>query len=120
VPPGNAWSLLSFVALVGAFLTYTPSASSSSSNQAIAVPRAVPESFNLILPLTTTFDVDRTDDTAAATACTVAPNDCSLRDAIIAANTNLSADGSCFSLVQSLVELKSRLLPEKSGVKNNL
>jgi hypothetical protein len=30
-----------------------------------------------------TFDVDRADDTAAATACTVAPNDCSLRGAII-------------------------------------
>jgi hypothetical protein len=38
------------------------------------------------------FDVDRTDDTAAATACTDADNDCSLRGAIIAANTNGSAD----------------------------
>lgn len=35
-----------------------------------------------------TFDVDRFDDTAAATACTAAPNDCSLRGAIIAANGN--------------------------------
>jgi uncharacterized repeat protein (TIGR01451 family) len=32
--------------------------------------------------------VDRTDDTAAATACTAAANDCSLRGAIIAANAN--------------------------------
>jgi hypothetical protein len=44
------------------------------------------------LMFVTTFDVDRNDDTAAATACTVAPNDCSLRGAIIAANTSLSAD----------------------------
>jgi hypothetical protein len=34
-----------------------------------------------------TFDVDRADDTAAATACDPAiPSDCSLRGAIIAAN----------------------------------
>jgi hypothetical protein len=45
-----------------------------------------------MLPLTTTFDVDRTDDTAAATACTAAPGDCSLRGAIIAANADVSAD----------------------------
>ncbi len=88
-----AWSLLTFAALVGAFLTSTQSASSSSSNQPIVIPRAVPGTSNLLLPLlTTTFDVDRTDDTAAATACTAAPDDCSLRGAIIAANTNLSAD----------------------------
>jgi hypothetical protein len=35
------------------------------------------------------LDVDRTDDTAAATACTAAPNDCSLRGAIIAANADV-------------------------------
>ena len=87
-----AWSLLTLVVLVGAFLTYTQSASSSSSNQHIAVPRAVPGTSNLIPPLPTTFDVDRTDDTAAATACTAAPNDCSLRGAIIAANADVSAD----------------------------
>jgi hypothetical protein len=39
----------------------------------------------------TTLDVDRTDDVAAASACTVAANDCSLRGAIIAANADLSA-----------------------------
>ena len=87
-----ALSLLTLVVLVGAFLSYTQSASSSSSNQRSAVARAVPTTLNLILPLTTTFDVDRTDDTAAATACTAAPNDCSLRGAIIAANTDVSAD----------------------------
>src|SRR5262249_1538392 len=35
-----------------------------------------------------TLDVDGTDDPAAATACTAAPNDCSLRGAIITANGN--------------------------------
>ena len=77
-----ALSLLTLVVLAGAFLKYTQSASSSSSN---------PKTFNL-MPVATTFDVDRTDDTAAATACTAGPNDCSLRGAIIAANTNISGD----------------------------
>lgn len=80
--------LLTFAALVSV-LTYTHSASSSSSNQPFG---AVLQSSNLILPLTTTFTVDRTDDTAVATACTGASNDCSLRGAIIAANADLSAD----------------------------
>jgi len=40
----------------------------------------------------TTFVVDRTDDVATATACTSAPDDCSLRGAIIAANTAPGAD----------------------------
>ena len=39
----------------------------------------------------TMLDVDRTDDTAAATACTASPNDCSLRGAIINANADLGA-----------------------------
>jgi hypothetical protein len=34
------------------------------------------------------IDVDRTDDTAAASACTAAPNDCSLRGAVANANLN--------------------------------
>lgn len=88
-----AWSLLTMVVLVGALLNYTASASSSSANQHAAVVRTAREISPLMLPpLTTTFDVDRTDDTAAATACTAAPNDCSLRGAVIAANTNVSAD----------------------------
>src|SRR5205085_2345719 len=85
-----AWSLLTLAVLVGASLKYTQSSSSSSPNQRIAVPRALPKSSNLIPAFATTFDVDRTDDTAAATACTVAPNDCSLRGAIIAANADVS------------------------------
>lgn len=51
----------------------------------------MPEPFNLNLALATTLDVDRADDTAAATACTAAPNDCSLRGAIINANNDPGA-----------------------------
>lgn len=65
------WSLLTLAVFTCVFVNFTESASSSSSN---------------LMPFLATFDVDRTDDTAAATACTVAPNDCSLRGAIIAAN----------------------------------
>jgi len=87
-----AWLLFLLVVLFGAFLTYTQSASSSLSNQQIAVPRAVSETFSPIPAFATTFTVDRTDDAVAATACTAAPNDCSLRGAIIAANANGSAN----------------------------
>lgn len=41
---------------------------------------------------TATFTVDRTDDNAAAMACTAAANDCSLRGAIRAANAAAGAD----------------------------
>ena len=88
----TAWSLLTLIVLVGAFLTSTRHASSSSANQQAAIMRNHRVTSNLLLPLTTVFDVDRTDDTAGATACTAAANDCSLRGAVIAANTNLSAD----------------------------
>jgi hypothetical protein len=39
-----------------------------------------------------TYEVDRFDDDAGATACTAAANDCSLRGAITAANGNPGAD----------------------------
>ena len=39
-----------------------------------------------------TFVVDRQDDVATATACSAAPNDCSLRGAILAANAAPGAD----------------------------
>ena len=52
---------------------------------AIASPRVAPS-------LANAYDVDRTDDTASATACTAAPDDCSLRGAIIAANANPGPD----------------------------
>jgi hypothetical protein len=81
-----ALSLLTLVVSIGAFLN-TQNVSSSS-----AVPRAVAETSNLMLPPPTTFSVDRADDAVAATACTAAANDCSLRGAIIAANANASAN----------------------------
>jgi hypothetical protein len=86
------WTLLTFAVLVGASLKYAPSAASSSSNRTTTVPWTAAATFNLMMPLATTLDVDRTDDTAAATACTAAPNDCSLRGAIITSNTDVSAN----------------------------
>src|SRR5215207_6837343 len=87
-----AGALLTLGVSVGASLQYPQRASSGSSHRHIAVPRAVPEPSNLNLAFATTLTVDRTDDTASATACTAAPNDCSLRGAIIAANTDVGAD----------------------------
>jgi len=85
-----ALSLLTCMVVVSVCLRFTPSASSSS---AVAVTR----NFSFI-PFVTTLDVDRTDDTAAASACTVAPNDCSLRGAIIAANADVSGDPAIINL----------------------
>jgi hypothetical protein len=42
--------------------------------------------FSTTVAFADTFTVDRTDDTASATACTAAANDCSLRGAILASN----------------------------------
>ena len=71
-----AVSLFTFAALAAACVN-TQSVSSSSTASA---------------PFITTLIVDRTDDTAAATACTAAVNDCSLRGAIIKANMTPGAD----------------------------
>ena len=71
-----ALSLFMFVALAAAFVN-TQSVASSPTRSA---------------PFVTNLNVDRTDDTAAATACTAAANDCSLRGAIIKANTTPGAD----------------------------
>src|SRR5215213_6013640 len=83
-----AWSLLTLAVVFGVALSYTRSVSSSSPNRRTAVRRAFPAAPGLLLPFASTLTVDRTDDTAAATACTAAPNDCSLRGAIIAANAD--------------------------------
>ncbi len=80
------WSILTLVVLSVLFLNFTPSAASHSS-----IPR-------MSMPFATSFDVDRTDDTAGASACTVAPNDCSLRGAIIAANADPNADAVIINL----------------------
>lgn len=84
------WSLLAFVILIGASLTDPQTASSNSANQSAVFGRAFHRLANFNPMLATTFDIDRTDDTAAATACTGAANDCSLRGAIIASNADVS------------------------------
>lgn len=60
-------------------------------NHRIRVPAATAAAntatVNFPLPFAA-IDVDRTDDTAAASACTAAPNDCSLRGAVAFANVN--------------------------------
>lgn len=80
------WSSLSLAVLFAAFLSFTQSATTHSLGLQPLSGSA------LLTPIPTTFDVDRTDDTAAASACTAAPNDCSLRGAIIAANADPNAD----------------------------
>lgn len=62
------------------------------SNHRIRVPSAAAaanaaQPMNFPVPFAP-VDVDRTDDTAAASACTAAPNDCSLRGAVAFANVN--------------------------------
>ena len=60
-------------------------------NHRIRVPSAAAANTaataNFPLPFAA-IDVDRTDDAAAASACTAAPNDCSLRGAVAFANLN--------------------------------
>jgi HYR domain len=86
-------SLLIFGVLIIVPLKRTQSAFTYSSNQHIQATRALfPVTSNLLLPVATMLTVDRTDDTASATACTGAANDCSLRGAIIAANSDPSAN----------------------------
>src|SRR5215813_10475103 len=45
-------------------------------------------SATMVSPMFAAITVDRTDDVAAAAACTAAPNDCSLRGAVAFANLN--------------------------------
>lgn len=85
------WSLLTLIVLVGASLKYTQTASSNSAANKSAVAKSAASS-SMPFFATTIFNVDRSDDTAVASACTAVANDCSLRGAIIAANANLSAD----------------------------
>ena len=84
-------SLLALIMLVGASLKSTQTALTSSEPHT-AVPSPFHENSTLVPALVTTLNVDRTDDTAAATACTAAANDCSLRGAIIRSNITPNAD----------------------------
>lgn len=78
-------STLASLILFGALLSFPQRAFVSSPNQS-APTQLLP----FFMPLATTLTVDRTDDTAAATACTAAPNDCSLRGAILNSNGTIS------------------------------
>ena len=83
-------SLLAVAALFGAALKSPQVAASSSSTQLVS---GVVTGSPISMPVfATILNVDRTDDTTGATACTDDPDDCSLRGAIIAANADLSAD----------------------------
>jgi len=87
-----ALSLVAIVVLVGSSPMYTRSASSDSSNQLLATLRDAAATPNLMPAFVTTLSVDRSDDVAAASACTAAPNDCSLRGAVRKANTTPGPD----------------------------
>jgi hypothetical protein len=82
-------SVLALMVLAGASLKFTQTASSSSRRTPSVAGSSLAAAPAPIPFFATTFNVDRTDDTAAvaARACTAAANDCSLRGAIIAANT---------------------------------
>jgi len=83
------WLLLALVLLAGASLKFTQTALSSSHNSARGAPRALSTAAKPFF--VTTLNVNRTDDTAAASACAGGLNDCSLRGAIINANAALGA-----------------------------
>ena len=67
--------------------------------------RRTPEALALAAPLLAAITVDRTDDNASASACTAAPNDCSLRGAISFANlfpgTTVSVPAGSYNLTIS-------------------
>jgi hypothetical protein len=83
---------LTIIALVSASPQDTPNASSNSSDQLPATLRDAAVTPNMAPAFVTTLSVDRTDDVAAASACTAAANDCSLRGAVRKANTAAGPD----------------------------
>lgn len=83
---------LTIIALVSASPQDTPNASSNSSDELPAMLRNAAVTSNLEPAFVTTLSVDRTDDVAAASACTAAANDCSLRGAVRKANTTPGPD----------------------------
>src|ERR1043165_1148559 len=94
-------SLIFFAFLCVAALRFTQSAASSPANDLSAASRAARERVSFFMPVTTTLNVDRTDDIAAASACTGAANDCSLRGAIVKANADLTANSFVINLQAS-------------------
>lgn len=90
-------AIASLVAASVLVFAIAPGSASAGANRAdkrnhrIRVPAAAAASntatVNFPLPFAA-IDVDRTDDAAAASACTAAPNDCSLRGAVAFSNLN--------------------------------
>ena len=85
------FSLIAASVLVFAIVPGSASAGASRAerrNHRIRVPAAAcADTANVNFPLPfAAIDVDRTDDAAGASACTAAPNDCSLRGAVAFAN----------------------------------
>src|SRR5437879_1093749 len=74
--------LLAFGLIVGVSLKARVSSTSLDAGLRSAAAKS-----DTMPPAPIMLNVDRSDDTAAATACTAAANDCSLRGAIIKANT---------------------------------
>lgn len=83
---------LTVIALVTASPQYTPNASSHSTDRLPEPLRDTAVNPKLAPAFVTTLSVDRTDDVAAASACTAAANDCSLRGAVRKANTTPGPD----------------------------
>lgn len=91
---------LSFSLALLACLAAWPSSSATkvttnSGTSAYLVPTAHTALASPMIPLV--YEVDRNDDDASATGCTILPNDCSLRGAIITANANVGADTIIFN-----------------------
>jgi HYR domain len=82
-------ALSALIVLVGASLKFTQTAFSSSHNSSVAAARAFAAPVNPFF--VTNLNVNRTDDTAAASACAGGISDCSLRGAIINANADMGA-----------------------------
>src|SRR3954464_15043943 len=89
-----AWSLLAVGVLACVSLNFTRTASSSSSRQHLAVPRSAPQIPNLFLAPPTIFTVTKTADTNDG----ICDADCSLREAIRAANADASANPAIIQL----------------------
>ena len=88
-----AASVLAFAAVPGSVAANSNRrvVNAERSNHRIRVPSAAPAANVVAMHLPLLFapvDVDRTDDEATASACTAAPNDCSLRGAVAFANVN--------------------------------
>jgi hypothetical protein len=84
-------SSLTLVLMISAFISLPRTAASKSSVNSLD-RHASTYRATLLPMLVTNLDVDRTDDNAGATACTAAINDCSLRGAIINANSDPGVD----------------------------